>query len=136
MGKNGNDRSRSLLPPRRRLRPPPLASAGGEVAALVATYFNAYNAARLREACQLLARAIEEGATIGLSLSGALTPAGLSSVLTPMMQKGWGDYVSSTAAGPRRSPRAPPTCGCARTASSASTTCSSPPTSSTRPTSG
>ena len=98
MGKNGNDRSRSLLHPRRRLRPPPLASAGGEVAALVDTYFNAYNAARLREACQLLARAIEEGATIGLSLSGALTPAGLSSVLTPMMQKGWVDYVSSTGA--------------------------------------
>lgn len=69
-----------------------------EVVALVDTYFNAYNAARIREACQLYARIVDEGATIGLSLSGALTPAGLSSVLTPLIANGFVDYVVSTGA--------------------------------------
>jgi deoxyhypusine synthase len=69
-----------------------------DVVTLIDTYFNAYNAARLREACQLLARIIDEGATIGLSLSGALTPAGLSSVLTPLLKNGFVDYISSTGA--------------------------------------
>jgi hypothetical protein len=41
--------------PRRRLRPPPLEKGSQEVVALVDTYFNAYNASRIREACQLLA---------------------------------------------------------------------------------
>jgi deoxyhypusine synthase len=87
-----------MLHEKRRLLPPPLESASGDVAALIDTYFNAYNAARLREACQLFAKMIDAGATIGLSLSGALTPAGLSSVLTPLMHKGFVDYISSTGA--------------------------------------
>ena len=127
-------------------------TASEEIAKLIDTYFNAYNAARLREACQLFARMIDAGATIGVSLSGALTPAGLSSVLTPLMKNGFIDYISSTGANLYhdlhfdlgcRSTAAPPTwpparstSSCARTASSASTTCCSPPTSSTRPTSG
>jgi deoxyhypusine synthase len=86
------------LHPKRRLRPPPLEQGSRELVQLVDTYFNAYNAARLREACQLLARIINEGATIGLSLSGALTPAGLSSVITPLIEKGFVDYISSTGA--------------------------------------
>jgi deoxyhypusine synthase len=69
-----------------------------EVVALVDTYFNAYNAARIREACQLITRIINEGATIGVSLSGALTPAGLSSVLVPLIRAGFIDYISSTGA--------------------------------------
>ncbi len=87
-----------LLKPTRRLRPPPMRNPSEEAAALVDTYFNAYNAARIREACQLLVRIIDEGATIGLSLSGALTPAGLSSVLTPLMEAGFVDYIASTGA--------------------------------------
>jgi deoxyhypusine synthase len=69
-----------------------------EVADLIDTYFNAYNAARLREACQTFARMIDNGATIGVSITGALTPAGLSSVLVPLIQHGYIDYVSSTGA--------------------------------------
>ena len=69
-----------------------------EVARLIETYFNAYNAARLREACQLFARTLDDGALVGVSLSGALTPAGLSSILVPMMHAGFIDYVSSTGA--------------------------------------
>src|SRR5438128_1918160 len=87
-----------MLHEKRRLRPPPMDQGSEEVASLLDTYFNAYNAARLREACQILVRAIESGATVGLSLSGALTPAGLSSVLTPLMRRGYIDYVSSTGA--------------------------------------
>jgi len=68
------------------------------VVSLIDTYFNAYNAARLREACQTFARMIDSGCTIGLSISGALTPAGLSSVIVPLIQNGFVDYISSTGA--------------------------------------
>src|SRR5262245_58849572 len=91
-------KSKTTLNPRRRLRPPPLDRGSNEVVALIDTYYNAYNAARLREACQLLSRIIQEGATIGVSLSGALTPAGLSSILTPLIRAGFIDYLSSTGA--------------------------------------
>ncbi len=87
-----------MLHEKRRLQPPPMDSASDAIATLIDTYFNAYNAARLRESCQLFARMIDEGATIGVSLSGALTPAGLSSVLTPLMRNGFIDYISSTGA--------------------------------------
>jgi deoxyhypusine synthase len=87
-----------MLHEKRRLQPPPLESAPKELADFIETYFNAYNAARLRESCQLFARMIESGATIGVSISGALTPAGLSSVLTPLMKNGFIDYISSTGA--------------------------------------
>lgn len=73
-------------------------TASPDIAQFIDTYFNAYNAARLREACQLFAKMIDSGATIGLSLSGALTPAGLSSVITPLMKNGFVDYISSTGA--------------------------------------
>jgi len=69
-----------------------------EVAHLIDTYFNAYNAARIRETCQLLTRMLDGGATIGLSISGALTPAGLSSCIVPLIQAGMIDYISSTGA--------------------------------------
>jgi deoxyhypusine synthase len=87
-----------MLHPKRRILPAPLETASPDIAALIDTYFNAYNAARLREACQTFARMIDEGATIGLSISGALTPAGLSSVLVPLIKKGFVDYLSSTGA--------------------------------------
>jgi deoxyhypusine synthase len=87
-----------MLHPKRRIRPAPLARGSADVADLIDTYYNAYNAARLREACQTFARMIDSGATIGVSIAGALTPAGLSSVLVPLMQAGFIDYLSSTGA--------------------------------------
>jgi deoxyhypusine synthase len=87
-----------MLHPKRRIRPAPLARGSADVATLIDTYYNAYNAARLREACQTLARMIDGGATIGVSITGALTPAGLSSVLVPLMEAGFIDYLSSTGA--------------------------------------
>lgn len=87
-----------MLHAKRKVAPPPLETGSEEVATLIDTYFNAYNAARLREACQLIVKMIDEGALIGVSLSGALTPAGLSSILVPMMRAGYIDYLSSTGA--------------------------------------
>jgi len=87
-----------MLHAKRRIRPAPLDTAMPDVATLIDTYFNAYNAARLRESCLAFARMIDSGATIGVSLSGALTPAGLSSVLVPLIQAGFIDYIASTGA--------------------------------------
>jgi len=70
------------------------------VAELIDDCFNAYNAARLQEACQLLTQKIlEKDVTIGLSLTGALTPAGLArSCLIPLMEAGFVDWVVTTGA--------------------------------------
>ncbi len=87
-----------MLHAKRRLNPPAMEQGSEEVAKLIDTYFNAYNAARIREICQLMVRMVDEGATIGVSLSGALTPAGLSSVLVPLIRAGVIDYISSTGA--------------------------------------
>jgi deoxyhypusine synthase len=70
------------------------------VVELIDQTFLAYNAARLREAAQLLARKmLEPEVTIGLSLTGALTPAGLGiSCLIPLLQNGFVDWIVSTGA--------------------------------------
>ncbi len=67
---------------------------------LIDGYFTAYNSARLREICQLLSREVmREGVTVGLSLSGAMTPAGLGvGVLAPLIRHGFIDYIISTGA--------------------------------------
>jgi deoxyhypusine synthase len=67
---------------------------------LIDQTFLAYNAARLREAAQLFARKmLEPDVTIGLSLTGALTPAGLGiSCLIPLIQNGFIDWMVSTGA--------------------------------------
>lgn len=70
------------------------------VAELIDDGFNAYNAARLKEACHLFTqKVLEEDVTIGLSLTGALTPAGLGpSALIPLMEAGFVDWIVSTGA--------------------------------------
>ena len=70
------------------------------VEVLVDRYFQAYNAGRLREACQLFSgRMLERDVTIGMSLTGALTPAGLGgSCVVPLMKAGFVDWIVSTGA--------------------------------------
>lgn len=70
------------------------------VVELVDRYFSAYNSARLREICHLLTQEVmQEGVTVALSLSGAMTPAGLGvSALAPLMRQGFVDYIISTGA--------------------------------------
>ncbi len=83
----------------RRIRPRPV-TAGVRAADLVEKTFSAYNAARLREACALFAtRMLEPDVTVGLSVTGALTPAGLGlSCLNPLLTAGFVDWVISTGA--------------------------------------
>src|ERR687894_187569 len=79
----------------------PRAITGGEaVADLIDETFLAYNAGRLREACQLFSRKmLEPDVTVGLSITGALTPAGLGiSALIPLMRAGFVDWVITTGA--------------------------------------
>ncbi len=60
----------------------------------------AYNGGRLREAAHLLTRKmLPRDGFIGLSLTGALTPAGLGkSCLIPLMKAGFVDWIISTGA--------------------------------------
>ena len=83
----------------RKIDPQPI-SGGVNVADLVDGAFLAYNAARLREACQLYAtRMLEPEVTVGVSLTGALTPAGLGiSALIPLIKAGFIDWIISTGA--------------------------------------
>jgi deoxyhypusine synthase len=74
---------------------------GTESAAdLIDATFLAYNAARLREACHLYARKmLEPDVTVGLTLTGALTPAGLGmAALIPLIEAGFVDWIISTGA--------------------------------------
>jgi deoxyhypusine synthase len=61
---------------------------------------DAYNGGRLRAACHLLRdRYSQEDVTIGLSLAGALTPAGLGpSTIIPLMNHGFVDWLVATGA--------------------------------------
>jgi deoxyhypusine synthase len=60
----------------------------------------AYNGGRLREAAHLLVRKmLPDSGFIGMSLTGALTPAGLGkSCLIPLMKAGFVDWIVSTGA--------------------------------------
>jgi deoxyhypusine synthase len=71
-----------------------------KVADLVNETFLAYNAARLREGCRLFTeRMLEPDVTVGMSLAGALTPAGLGpSAVVPLIKAGFVDWVVSTGA--------------------------------------
>ncbi len=76
----------------RRIDPRPIA-ADIQLPDLIDETFLAYNAARLREACQLFTqKMLEPDVTVGLSITGALTPAGLGiSALIPLVQAGFVD---------------------------------------------
>src|SRR6266702_4904278 len=71
------------------------------VAELIDTQFQAYNAARLNEAARLYVEemlAPENDVTIGMTLAGALTPAGLGGCLITLMEYGFVDFIISTGA--------------------------------------
>jgi len=83
----------------RKIDPQPI-QAGIPLTDLIDQTFLSYNAGRLREACQLLVeRMLQPGVTVGLSLTGALTPAGLGiAAVIPLMQVGFVDWIVSTGA--------------------------------------
>src|SRR5262245_1691789 len=67
---------------------------------LIDNAFLAYNAGRLREACAIFTgKMLEPNVTVGMSLTGAMTPAGLGmSTLIPLMESGFVDWIISTGA--------------------------------------
>jgi deoxyhypusine synthase len=70
------------------------------VVQLVEGAFQSYNSGRLREACQLFTQLmLEKDVTVGMTLTGALTPAGLGmSTIIPLMEAGFVDWIISTGA--------------------------------------
>src|SRR5256885_4114595 len=71
------------------------------VAELIDQQFQAYNAARLNEAARLYTEEMLNPAkdvTIGLTMAGALTPAGLGGCLITLMEYGVVDFIISTGA--------------------------------------
>src|SRR5213596_866672 len=92
-----NNKSRFLHG--QRIEPPPI---DGKISIvdLIDTTFNAYNAARFREACHLFTeRMLGNDVIVGMSLSGAMTPAGLGmAAIIPLMRAGFVDWIVSTGA--------------------------------------
>src|SRR6476620_5130621 len=72
-----------------------------EVRQLIDSGFQAFNAGRLSEAGQIFddkMLAAENDTTIGLTVAGALTPAGLGGCAIELMERGLVDFVISTGA--------------------------------------
>ncbi len=67
---------------------------------LIHENFLAYNAARLKEGCRLFEeRMLQADVTVGMSLAGAMTPAGLgASCIVPLIEAGFVDWIVSTGA--------------------------------------
>jgi len=82
----------------KRILPEPISKSADIVK--VIDNMDAYNAGRLRAACHLLKdRYSQEDVTVGLSLAGALTPAGLGpSAIIPLMNHGFVDWMTATGA--------------------------------------
>ncbi len=63
--------------------------------------FQAFNAGRLSEACEVYAGKMLDAAndvTVGLTIAGAMTPAGLGGCVIELMERGLVDFVISTGA--------------------------------------
>jgi deoxyhypusine synthase len=82
-----------------RIAPDPVVG-GISAADLIDGAFLSYNGGRLRDGCRLFAeRMLDDDVTIGITLTGALTPAGLGmSSLIPLIEAGFVDWIISTGA--------------------------------------
>ena len=72
-----------------------------EIRELVDEGFQAFNAARLAEACRIFTDKMldpEADTMIGLTVAGAMTPAGLGGCLIELMDRGLVDFIVSTGA--------------------------------------
>src|SRR5260221_7123086 len=87
------------MPPGRRIVPTPIGP-NLSIIDLVDNHFNAYNAGRLREACKIFAdKVCEPDVTVVLTISGAMTPAGLGyATVVPLIEAGLVDWIVSTGA--------------------------------------
>jgi deoxyhypusine synthase len=74
---------------------------GTDITQLIDEGFQAFNAARLGEACHIYCDkmlAKEHDTTIGLTIAGAMTPAGLGGCVIELMDRGLIDFIISTGA--------------------------------------
>lgn len=72
-----------------------------EIRRLIDEGFQAFNAARLGEACRIFTDRMlrpENDTTIALTVAGALTPAGLGGCIVELMERGLVDFIISTGA--------------------------------------
>ena len=83
----------------KRIAPSPI-TRETSIVQLIENNFQAYNAARLREGAQLYAeRMLDDDVTVCLTLTGALTPAGLGvSAIIPLIEAGFVDWIITTGA--------------------------------------
>ena len=83
----------------RRIAPAPITKETS-IVQLIENSFQAYNAARMREGAQLFAeRMLRDDVTVCLTLTGALTPAGLGiSAIIPLIEAGFVDWIITTGA--------------------------------------
>jgi deoxyhypusine synthase len=82
----------------KRIVPRPI-TAKYSITELIEKTFNAYNAGRVKDACELLvARYSKPDVTVGMSLAGALTPAGMQSSIIALMDHGFVDWIVATGA--------------------------------------
>jgi len=68
---------------------------------LIVEGFQAFNAGRLAEACQIFSEKVlapEHDTTVGLTIAGAMTPAGLGGCVIELMDRGLVDFIISTGA--------------------------------------
>ncbi|MBI5477740.1 MAG: deoxyhypusine synthase [Deltaproteobacteria bacterium] len=82
-----------------RILPAPI-SGKESLADLIDSSFLAYNAARLQEACHLFTgKMLGADVTVGMSLAGALTPAGVgAAAVLPLIKAGFVDWIVATGA--------------------------------------
>ena len=82
-----------------RIAPRPIRK-GISIVELIDDSFQSYNAGRLREGAHLFAsKMLADNVTVGLTLTGALTPAGLGiSTIIPLIEAGFVDWIVSTGA--------------------------------------
>ncbi len=82
-----------------RLDPAPIRR-GIAASRLIQETFQAYNAARLREGCELFTtKMLARDGLVGVSITGALVPAGLGkSCLIPLIKAGFIDWIVTTGA--------------------------------------
>ena len=97
-GSSGHSRQQFLSgKPIRYYRP----TGSQEIRRLIDEGFQAFNAGRLSEACEIFAEkmlAPEQETTVGLTIAGAMTPAGLGGCVIEMMERGLVDFIIATGA--------------------------------------
>jgi deoxyhypusine synthase len=82
-----------------KINPDPIGRATS-LTGLIDKTFLAYNSGRLREACLIFTqKMLQDDVLVGMSLTGALTPAGIGiSCIIPLIKNGLVDWIVSTGA--------------------------------------